>query len=209
MVGLGLVVLLSWVAYSKLSGPEGNPEQKIDGDRDQSAASQHDLEAAAESGGASLEGETGAELEAVAETGGMEIVPTVEPVDTVEEPKPKNGKPRNDKPENGKQENGEPENGQPDGDKPDNGKPGQDPTCEGVEADARAANESRNWKQVAKLTARKACWSVQSERILLRVEALTRMGRIEECIEAGAGSDDPKIADRVNTCKKLAERLKP
>src|SRR5690606_12231588 len=103
----------------KLSGSEGDPEKKINGDRDQSAASQHELTEAGESGGASLEGEAGADSEAVVETGGMEIVPEAEAIEPVEEPKPKNGKPKKGKPENGKPENGSPKNGSSDYHKPE------------------------------------------------------------------------------------------
>ena len=186
--GLGfLVILLSWGVHSKFFGGDDEPEQKIDGDRDQTSTSSHDPSATTESDGAPPEAETGADdTEAVAETGGTESVPVVEPVET--EPKPKNGK--------------------PDHRKPENGKPPKDPTCDGVEAQARAANDNRSWADVAKLTARKACWSSQNERIRLRVNALSILGRVDECIEAGAGSSDPKVESVVRLCEAVANKNK-
>lgn len=83
------------------------------------------------------------------------------------------------------------------------------PECEGVEDGARAATDERDWARVAKLTARKACWASPSERIHLRVNALALMGRVDECVEVGQSSNDPKIVAIVDTCRKMASRTQP
>jgi hypothetical protein len=197
LLGLGLVVmLLSWVAYSKLSGIEGDPEKKIDGERDRSAASQGDPKVGAESGGSSLEGETGADSDAVAETGGIEIVPGVEPVESDPQPKPKNGKPKNGKPKNGNDPAGDSGSHTPEA-----ADLTKSPECAGIEGEARAAAVQRDWTTVLDRAKRTTCWSSSRDRKRLEVAAYLNLGRWSDCIKVGDGSNDAMIQQFVADCK--------
>jgi hypothetical protein len=80
-----------------------------------------------------------------------------------------------------------------------------EPTCEGVEADARAAAQRRKWATVIQLTEHKRCWASNDERTRLRVNALLSSRRNAECVKAGRGSRDPEVLSMVKTCEALVE----
>lgn len=84
-----------------------------------------------------------------------------------------------------------------------------DPTCEGIEADARTATQRRQWATVIELTERKRCWSSNNERTRLRVNALLLSRRNAECVKAGRGSRDPQVLSMVKTCEALLDRPTP
>jgi HAMP domain-containing protein len=80
-----------------------------------------------------------------------------------------------------------------------------EPTCEGVESDARAAAQRRKWATVIQLTERKRCWTSSDERTRLRVNALLSSRRNADCVKAGRGSRDPEVLSTVKTCEALVE----
>jgi serine/threonine-protein kinase len=79
------------------------------------------------------------------------------------------------------------------------------PRCEDLRSAADAAKASRNWSAVLSRTRDASCWASKSERTLLRVTALAELGRWEECVRAGSGSADPRIATRTKFCRKQQE----
>jgi serine/threonine protein kinase len=74
--------------------------------------------------------------------------------------------------------------------------------CPDVAAQAQAASRSRQWSRVLQLTKTARCWDDPDARVWLRVEALSELGLHEECVRAGARSDDPAVKRLVKQCNK-------
>jgi len=67
-------------------------------------------------------------------------------------------------------------------------------------ADAQAASRDRRWRSVLQLTKSSECWSDPDARTWLRVEALSELGRFEQCAALGRTSRNPEIARMVKSC---------
>ncbi len=82
--------------------------------------------------------------------------------------------------------------------------------CAEVQAEAQAAQRSRKWALVARLTRRSECWADSAERTRLRVAALYRLGRHEDCVRFGRASSDDEVQRTVGLCsRKLAKETTP
>lgn len=83
--------------------------------------------------------------------------------------------------------------------------PVDEPACQQARARANAGRSEREWETVLSATRKRRCWSTSAlrvERARLRVTAFAELGRLEQCIEAGAKSRDPEVADRTTLCRK-------
>ncbi len=196
LLGLGVIVMiLSWVAYSKFGRTEGDPEKKIDGERDQSAAGVHVPDEAAETGEALPDSNAdaadsdveAADSDAVDETSGVEIVPEVEPAN--------GGTPTKKKIRKTKKKPGTPK-------ELATSDPTESPECSGIEDKVQAAQKKRDWGTVLSLAKRSRCWSSKRDRKRLEVSAYLNLARWSECVEAGDGSNDAMIKTFVASCKK-------
>lgn len=79
----------------------------------------------------------------------------------------------------------------------------KDDECQQVRKKARRAREGGEYQAVLRLTNRRSCWGpgYQTEYLQLRTAALLERNRSEECIEIGEHSNDPEVANTVESCQ--------
>jgi hypothetical protein len=79
--------------------------------------------------------------------------------------------------------------------------------CEGVVEAAKAARIRHEWTAVVKLTADRGCWAgVLDDRLAWRAEALSELGRWEECAQLGAQTTNAAVKFLANGCLTRSKR---
>jgi serine/threonine-protein kinase len=78
------------------------------------------------------------------------------------------------------------------------------PACRRARAQAADARTAGDWDGVLRHTRDARCWPSSPERTALRVKALSEQGRWEDCIAAGRGTTDEKVARVVKICRARA-----
>lgn len=79
------------------------------------------------------------------------------------------------------------------------------PRCQHVRAAAQQAARAWSWREVLRLTNDRGCWTLDDQRIGLRLTAWVELRRFDACVEEGEATRDRRWARLVERCKRRRE----